>query len=177
MPTYVAFLRAINVTGRFIKMTALAEAFHDLGYVDARTYINSGNVIFSSSGRSRPKLEQSLEHLLEPRLGFRSEAFVRTTTELKAIAIQALDLRQQLGPSGEVNVCFLQAALGPSDVKIVESLKSTSDDFVFGEREVYWLCLTRQSASKFSNAVLERKLKVRSTLRRWSMLSGLAAEL
>lgn len=42
MPTYVALRRAINVTGRFVKMQALAEAFRRLGHEDARTYINSG---------------------------------------------------------------------------------------------------------------------------------------
>ena len=50
------------------------------------------------------------------------------------------------------------------------------DDFDVAEREIYWLCLTKQSNSKFSNATLERKLRVRSTLRRVSMLNGLAGE-
>ncbi|MBQ0934335.1 hypothetical protein [Ideonella paludis] len=58
-----------------------------------------------------------------------------------------------------------------------DQLKTDIDDFVLGEREVYWLCQTKQSQSKFSNAVLERKLKARSTLRRASMLSGLVNEL
>lgn len=177
MPTYVAFLRAINVTGRFIKMSELAGAFHKLGHADARTYINSGNVIFSSSVRSVAKLERALEDQLEPHLRFRSEAFVRTAHELKAIATKARTLREQMGPGGDVNVCFLQAALTRSGADSVRSLKSAFDDFDFGEREVYWLSLTKQSESKFSNAVLERKLKVRSTLRRVSMLSGLAGEI
>jgi uncharacterized protein (DUF1697 family) len=176
MPTYVAFLRAINVTGRFIKMSELSAAFHKIGHTDARTYINSGNVIFSSSVRSAAELERALEDELEPHLGFRSEAFVRTAAEVKAISVQAHKLQQQLGIGSEVNVCFLHAALGPSDTEAVKNLKSTVDDFEFGEREVYWLCLTKQSESKFSNTVLERKLKVRSTLRRVSMLNGLAGE-
>ena len=45
-------------------------------------------------------------------------------------------------------------------------LKSDIDDFEVHGREVYWRCLTRQSNSKFSNAVLERRLKLRTTLRR-----------
>lgn len=100
MHTYVAFLRAINVSGRFIKMRDLAAAFHCLGHLDARTYINSGNVIFTSSIRSAPKLERFLENQLEPQLGFKSEAFVRTSAEVKAISAHAHNLRQRVGASG-----------------------------------------------------------------------------
>jgi len=176
MLTYVAFLRAINVTGRFIKMSELAAAFHRLGHLDARTYINTGNVIFTSAIRSGAKLEKLLEEQLEPQLGFKSEAFVRTSGEVKAISSHAHALRQHVAASGEVNVCFLQAPLTPSQASEVQKLKSEVDDFDVAEREVYWLCLTKQSVSKFSNAALERKLSVRSTLRRVSMLNGLAGE-
>ena len=176
MPTYVAFLRAINVTGRFIKMSELAAAFHKLGHADARTYINSGNVVLSAATRSAAKLEASLEEQLEPHLGFRSEVFVRTAAEVKAIAATARSLLEQLATASEVNVCFLQATLTQSGAEALMQLKTAADDFHFGQREVYWLCRTKQSESKFSNAVLERKLKLRSTLRRASMLNGLAGE-
>jgi uncharacterized protein (DUF1697 family) len=176
MATYVAFLRAINVTGRFIMMSELASAFHNLGYADARTYINSGNVIFSSSVRSATKLEQLLGEQLEPFLGFRSEAFIRTAAEVKAIASKGRKLRQRLGSGSEVNVCFLQPTLTQSNSEALRELTTPVDEFDFGEREVYWLCLKKQSESKFSNAVLERKLKTRSTLRRVSMLNGLAGK-
>jgi uncharacterized protein (DUF1697 family) len=174
MPAYVAFLRAINVTGRFIKMSQLASAFHRLGHVDARAYINSGNVVFTSVLRSTVELERALEEQLEPYLGFKSEAFVRTAEEVKAIAGHAHSLRQKVGASGEVNVCFLQVPISPAQAVEVMKLRTDADDFEVQNREVYWLCRTMQSDSKFSNAVLERKLKLRSTLRRVSMLTGLA---
>jgi uncharacterized protein (DUF1697 family) len=176
MPTYVAFLRAINVTGRFIKMSELAKAFHELGHTDARTYINSGNVIFSSPSPSTAELELTLEDQLEPLRGFRSEVFVHTAGELQEIATFGASLRQRAGAAGEVNVCFLQAAISPVQAAEVLKFKNGQDDFALKEREVYWLCRTKQSDSKFSNAALERRLKVRSTLRRISMLTGLAGE-
>lgn len=174
MPTYIAFLRAINVTGRFLKMHELAAAFRALGHADARTYINSGNVIFSATTRSAAGLEPSLEEQLEPHLGFRSEAFVRTAAQVQAIAARGASLRERAGETGEVNVCFLQAPLSTAQAAALSGLKTAVDDFEIHEREVYWICLTRQSDSKFSNATLERKLKLRSTLRRVSMLQGLA---
>lgn len=177
MTTYVAFLRAINATGRFVKMQTLASAFHSLGYDDARTYINSGNVIFSSSAGSREKLVRMLEEGLEPLLGFRTEAFVRSTSEVKAIAEKGAALCSQ-GPEGcEVSVAFLPATATSEQAKIIRILKSEIDSFEVLDQEIYWICLERQSNTKFSNAVLERKLGTRSTLRTGRMLSGLAGRL
>ncbi|MBQ0934334.1 DUF1697 domain-containing protein [Ideonella paludis] len=107
MPTYVAFLRAINVTGRFLKMSALAEAFHQLEHADARTFINSGNVIFSASSDSAQTLQNSLEQQLEPLIGFRSEVFLRSGDEVKAISAVANDLKARVSNEGDINVCFL----------------------------------------------------------------------
>lgn len=177
MPTYVAFLRAINVTGRFVKMATLADAFHRIGHVEARTYLQSGNVVFTSSARSADKLQRELQAALEPHLGFRSEAFVRTAAQVQAIAAHAEGLRQRVATGGEVNVCFLQGPVTPAQAARVLEMRTDVDDFEFGDREVYWQCLTRQTDSRFSNASLERRLKLRSTLRRVSMLTGLAGEL
>jgi len=63
---YVAFLRGINVGGKsIVSMAAIKEAMVDLGLADVRTYINSGNVIFSSravdAGRLGAKIEKALE--------------------------------------------------------------------------------------------------------------------
>lgn len=49
MPAYVALLRGINAGGRnLIGMPALAACFREAGYQDVRTYIQSGNVLFTT---------------------------------------------------------------------------------------------------------------------------------
>lgn len=175
MPQYVVFLRAINVTGRFIKMAALAEHFQTLGHANAKTFINSGNVLLQSRVASGDRLAAAIEEGLEPLLGFRSEVFVRSATQFHAIATKAQALRSQVGPDGDVNAAFMERPLVDVDHAAVLKLRSALDDFVFGAQEVYWLCQTRQSDSKFSNAVLERTLRTRCTLRKASMLQNLMA--
>lgn len=177
MTTCVAFLRAINVTGRFVKMADLAAAFQALGHADARTYIQSGNVVFSTASRSLVRLQQTLERELEPHLGFRSEVFVRTVAELQAIVARGQTLGEGVAAQGEVNVCFLQSPLTPEQAVEVRGWDSDIDRFEAAPREVFWLCQTGQSQSRFSNAVLERRLRQRSTLRRVRMLDGLLRDL
>ena len=49
MHKYIAFLRAINVGGRIVKMDALRKIFSDMGFTSVETFIASGNVIFEAS--------------------------------------------------------------------------------------------------------------------------------
>ena len=158
MPTAVAFLRAINVSGRFIKMAELAAHFESLGLADVSTYINSGNVLFTTRVRNLPQLAARIERDLEPLLGFKSEVFLRTPSELHAIASAALSHRSAVPESGEVNVAFLPAGLNSEQQNALHSLRTDLDEFSHNGREVYWLCKGNQMDSKFSNALMERKL-------------------
>lgn len=177
MTQYIAFLRAINVAGRFIKMVDLAEHVRTLGHADVKTHINSGNVLFQSRQLSTARLATAMEDALEPLLGFRAEVFVRSVPELQAIVSKGQALRSRIGPEGDINVAFLQRPLTAEDAAAIAPLRNAQDDFECDGHELYWICQTLQSQSKFSNAVLERKLRTRTTLRRGSMLQGLLASL
>ena len=71
-------------------------------------------------------------------------------------------------------VAFLGAALEPPQLAALHALRSAADDFVVHGTELYWTSRVRQSQSVLSNAVFERKLKLRTTLRRAVMLHGLS---
>jgi uncharacterized protein (DUF1697 family) len=177
MPNYVAFLRAINVGGRFVKMPTLAEYFTTIGYPESKTFINTGNVLFHSASLSASKLADQIESDLAPLLGFKSEVFVRCDSELKAILVTAATFSQKIPSSGELNVAFLSAPLTKEQEMSLAELNSKVDDFIVDGSEIYWLCQVAQNASKFSNGVLERKLKLRSTLRRVTMLEKLSEQM
>jgi len=56
------------------------------------------------------------------------------------------------------------------------ALKTDIDDFHVHQREIYWLCLKKQSDSTFSNVLLERKLGLQSTLRGLNTIRKIAAK-
>jgi hypothetical protein len=136
-------------------MAELAEHFKTIGYIDAETVIQTGNVIFDTEMRPTATLASELEVQLEPLLGFKSEVFVRSAAEITAILAMATTLSAQVPANGLAN------------------LSSAVDQFVVQDREVYWICQVAQNASKFSNGIFEQKLKLRSTFRKVSMLSKL----
>lgn len=178
---YIAFLRAINVGGRFVKMAELAQHFGALGHSDVETFIASGNVVFRSRTRSTTALAAAIADGLEPLLGFRSEVFVRSEDELQALAqraaAQQASHRAAVGAQGEVNVALLTLPLTVAQATALAGLRTELDDFAHDGTEVYWLCKSKQSDSTFSNAVFERKLATKTTIRRASMLERLAASL
>jgi uncharacterized protein (DUF1697 family) len=83
---YVAFLRAINVGGKgTVSMAVIKEALVDIGLSDVRTYINSGNVIFSTRASDTRKLAARIEKALEERTGMPIKVLVMDHKGLKKL--------------------------------------------------------------------------------------------
>ena len=85
MTAYVALLRAVNVGGRGVKMAELRELFADLGFAGARTYLQSGNVVFAARGE-RGEIAATIEAGIVDRFGFRAETILRTAAEMGRLA-------------------------------------------------------------------------------------------
>ena len=90
MPTYVAFLRAINLgaTRKFPKADIVA-ATEAAGGTDVATHINTGNVLLTTTLRSRAKVEAALEQAYEADRGFAVPTIVFTPAEIREIAADA----------------------------------------------------------------------------------------
>jgi uncharacterized protein (DUF1697 family) len=172
MPRCVAFLRAVNVGGRTVRMDALRAAFEALALERVETFIASGNVVFDSRARDRAALERRIEAQLLAAFGFEIDTFVRTLDEVALVAahpaLQTTDTMQVVG--------FLHSAPGPQALQAVAAMSSDTDRLVVHGRELYWLSSHRQSESVFSNAAFERALKMRSTFRGVGTLRKLIAK-
>lgn len=84
--THVTFLRAINVGGKsIVSMAALKEAFTGLGFSDVRTYVNSGNVMFSTRTEDTQVLATRIEKTIEEQTGMPIRALVLSRSALKKI--------------------------------------------------------------------------------------------
>ena len=173
MATYIAFLRAVNVGGRFVTMADLRAGLSERAFGDVESHIQSGNLRFTSSLRSAAKAEIAVETALEELCGFTVRTIVRTPAQLGELAAYGLGLTAPL--EGEVRryVAFLKD--NPDD-ELVEML---NDWDVAGERahvngrEVYvWLAHPAHEA-KLTNARIERKGVV-ATTRDWNVVSALA---
>ncbi len=90
MPTYIALLRALNVGGRVFKMADLRDCLTGSGLSDVETYIQTGNVRFTTPMRSSAKVEAHVEAALAGGCGFEVPAVIVSPSELSRVYADAL---------------------------------------------------------------------------------------
>jgi uncharacterized protein (DUF1697 family) len=171
--TYVALLRAVNVGGRVLPMADLRAAFTDMDYSDARTYIQTGNVVFDASA-SPTKLRSRIEHGLEVRFGHGIGVVLRSRAQLAAI----IDHNPLLGARRDpkrLHVTFLASTPQSSRASGLDTEAFLPDEFRLAGREVYVHCPGGYGRTKINNSFFERALGVAATTRNWNTVTTLAA--
>jgi uncharacterized protein (DUF1697 family) len=173
---YIAFLRAINVGGRVVKMDLLKRLFEELPVSEVETFIASGNVIFESPSKSTAALERAIETQLEKALGYEVATFIRTVEEVGAIAGRQPFAAAAHKSARAFSVGFLAEPLSTEGQKTLMGMKTPIDDFHVHGREVYWLCQKGQSESEFTNVRFEKAANVKATYRGMNTIQRLAAK-
>jgi uncharacterized protein (DUF1697 family) len=103
----IAFLRGINVGGhKKIPMAALKAAFEALGFVNVRTVLASGNVVFSAPSGG-PDLEEAIARGLAQAFGFPVPVILRTVKQLGAMLVSDPFKAAPSGPDVRLYVTFL----------------------------------------------------------------------
>ena len=86
MPTHIALLRGINVGGNNkVPMAGLRELMTSLGHTEVKTYIQSGNVVFSTDGTDTAKLAAALDEAITERFGVPGHVVVISRDELAQV--------------------------------------------------------------------------------------------
>lgn len=111
---YVALLRRINAGGnRRVPMAELRELFASLGFTDVSTYVNSGNVIFSSTTTPNQTV---VENAIENKFGFTVDTLILSADEFLSIANAVPSEWQNDYTDHKSDVCFLFADVDSPDV-------------------------------------------------------------
>jgi uncharacterized protein (DUF1697 family) len=171
---YVAFLRAVNLGKRVVKMPHLAEVVRGLGHREVWTHINSGNVVFDGNGR-RADLEHGIETALEDALGFEVTTFIRTSGELRrALSAEPFEL----APGDTYFVTFLKDGLSAPKAAALEALDNDFDTLVLKGRDVHWRMRGKSIDTKLTTKSWDDVVgRHRSTSRNVNMLRKLVARI
>jgi uncharacterized protein (DUF1697 family) len=172
MTTYVAFLRAINVGGRFAKMADLRAGLIHQGFSDVESYIQSGNLRFTSGLRSAATVEAALETALEELCGFTVRTIVRTPAQLTALTSYGAGLTPPL--EGEIRryVTFLKSDPDADFIARMNGWDVGGERAHVNGREVFLWFAHPSHQARLNNARIERGGVV-STTRDWKVVSAL----
>jgi uncharacterized protein (DUF1697 family) len=166
-------LRGINVSGhKKIKMEDLQALFVALGHSDVSTYIQSGNIIFTSPADSPSHLARAIEERIAQDLGFAVTVLLRTKDELAQVIASNPFLRQGTDPA-KLHVTFLADAPDPELVRRADEYNAEPDEFRVLGREIYLHCPQGYGRTKVNNAFWERRLGVVATTRNWNTVTRL----
>lgn len=165
---YVALLRGINVSGKHIvPMKQLAEIFTDAKCGNVRTYIQSGNVVFTAPPKVAKALPALLPKKIEERFGFSVPVVLRSREELTAVALSNPFLMARL-PQQTLHVYFLADVPTADAVKSLDPQRSTPDAFHVLGREIYLHMPNGMGRTKLTNAYFDSRLATVCTARNWT---------
>ncbi len=113
---YLALLRGVNVGGaNKVTMAELRQAFERAGMAEVTTYINTGNVLFTTDAEDRAGLAAMLVDAVLEATGVRTEIQLRTAEEMAAI-VDALPSAWKNDDSAKCDVVFLQPDVDRAEV-------------------------------------------------------------
>ena len=172
---YVAFLRGINVGGnKLIKMEALAAAFTRAGFRNVKTYIASGNVIFSTPATDLEKLVKKIEKLLLATFGHEVAVLLFPFAELQAIVNSNPFKRTKRG-----DVMLFSVLLRAPSMRAMPSLESKTEKFkvvAIQDRAVFIVARRKRTGwFGFPNNWVEKEFGVTASTRNWSTLQKIVA--
>jgi uncharacterized protein (DUF1697 family) len=172
--TYIALLRGVNVGGNPLRMETLRNLCGELGLRNARTYVQSGNLVFEAEGAAA-QWSEVLERALAGKVRLPVSVLVRTGAEMAKLVAGNPFLKERGIDPARLYVTFLKAALKNPALVALAEIEAGPDRFSASGREVFLHCPIGYGRSKLSNNVLERVLKIGATTRNWRTVTTLAA--
>jgi len=174
---YLGLLRGVNVGGASrVEMARLRQVLERIGMSDVRTYINSGNVIFTTTARGRRAITERIEHAIEEEFGFPVPVLLRTVDQLHELVAALPDVDDA---DTRCNVAFLWPDVDRSEVLDELPAAPGIDEVRYVKGAVVWTVdrrnITRSRMTKLVGTPLYRRMSMRNanTVRKlYELLQG-----
>jgi uncharacterized protein (DUF1697 family) len=164
--THIALLRGVNVGGRRkVSMAALRTIVEALGHQQVSTYVQSGNVVFTSEGDD-PALASQLEQAVLDHFGFEVSVFVRAERDWAVVAVQHPFAADE-DDHAKLHVLFLATQPDRNAVDRLDPARFAPDRFVLNGHELYVHYPNGAGRSKLTLDAVERALDTAATGRNW----------
>ncbi|MBU5210950.1 hypothetical protein BLX88_15575 [Bacillus obstructivus] len=163
---YIALLRGINVGGKNkIDMKVLKQTFEKAGMNDVVTYINTGNIIFSSKGKSQTELSRILEDAIHDDFGLQIKVVVRSIDDVRAI-INAIPDTWKNDKDMKSDVMFLWDEIDDESILTKLVIKPIVDTVKYVPGAILWSVdkknVTKSGMLKIIGSKLYKQVTIRN---------------
>jgi len=163
---YVALLRGINVGGNNkVDMKKLKQTFEQAGMNKVQTYINTGNIIFTSYGLSHPQLVKRLEEAIHADFQLHIKVVIRSLEEYK-IMMQGLPSTWKNDSEMKSDVLFLWDEINEASVLEKLPIKPEIEQVHYVSGAILWSAarehVTQSGMSKLVGSSIYKQITVRN---------------
>ena len=174
MKKYVALLRGINVGGKnLIKMTDLKACFEALAFESVITYIQSGNVLFSTDKSDQARLTIQIEEALSKTFNYKSRVVLRSHKQMKEIVARAPKSFGNDPATYRYDVIFLKAPLTAVEAMKSVTAKEGVDQAFAGQGVLYFSRLISKASQSHLTRIIGMPVYQDMTIRNWNTTSRL----
>ena len=154
-----------------VKMPELADLYRSLDFANVRTYLQSGNVIFSHTDKNASGVSDKIEKALKQRLGLDVAVFLRTCDQLRTVVARNPFSEDN---SSKLHVAFLRTRPANLPIDKLKSLRDREEEFAIRNQEVCLFLPNGIGRSKLSNNFLERAFGIPATTRNWNTVTAVS---
>ena len=155
-----------------IKMTDLSALYKELGFSDAETYIQSGNVIFSSpSDLPVSNISVKIERAIFERFNHNIPVMIRTTDEIRKLISTSPFIADENFDSSKMAVIFLYKEPLIAQIQKVINISYPPDKFKIIGKEIFIYCPNGFGKTKLYTNFFEKKMDVKGTGRNWKTIN------
>lgn len=163
MERYIAFLRGVNISGKNkVAMAELKKGFEALGFREVKTYLNSGNVIFSSDDDNIEGFTSRIEAMIKNQFGLDIPVFVVSKEVLEDILHNAPDWWDNENKEIYDNLIFIMPPATFAEVfNEIGEPKEELEKIKDYENAIFW-SFSRNWWGKTASANISNKLTIRT---------------
>lgn len=173
---HIALLRAINLAGvNKVGMADLRDLLASLGFPDAQTLLNSGNIVFSGGTKTTTALEQMLERAAAKQLGVQTDFYVRTAKEWQAVIDANPFPREAKDDPSHLLALITREEVSQASATALQKAIVGRELVRAQGRCLYIVYPDGIGRSKLTNTIFEKHIKTRGTARNWNTVLKLGA--
>lgn len=164
---YIALMRGINVGGHIVKMERLRALFTEIGLVNVRSYIQSGNVFFESDRTDSDALAQEIVAHLAAELGYAVPTVLRTVEEVERLLARDPFAHIESTPDRRFCIVFTDTPI-PHDLTMPAASPKGDMEIVGADGRdafVVWHLINGRPPASSADTWLTRTLGGRTTTR------------
>jgi len=175
MPKYIALFRGINVSSknkiRMIELKALCE---ELGYQEVTTYLQSENVVFKTSTKSKPRqLAKDIAIRIKATFDYDVSVLVISENDIHRVHKNNPFINKE---NSDTSGCYVTFLFNSSPKELAEILSLPPKEtgrFHSCDNEVYVNCPDGYGKTKINNQFFEKRLKTSATTKNWNTIKAL----